>query len=47
MALGKQLEGTDKGIARAFYEDACTRTKFPPLCRASEKLGGKGLPAQP
>ncbi|MCA9651326.1 MAG: sel1 repeat family protein [Myxococcales bacterium] len=43
-ALGKQLEAVDQGIARAFYEDACTRTRFPPLCRSSEKLGGKGLP---
>lgn len=39
--LGKQLEKNDLGIARAFYEDACTRTKFPPLCKSAERLGGK------
>jgi TPR repeat protein len=39
--LGKQLEKSDLGIARAFYEDACARTKFPPLCTSAERLGGK------
>lgn len=39
--LGKQLEKNDLGIARAFYEDACTRTRFPPLCKSAERLGGK------
>lgn len=38
--LGKQLEKNDLGIARAFYEDACARTKFPPLCKSAERLGG-------
>ncbi len=46
-AVGKRLEKHDKGIARAFYEDACARTRFPPLCTSAEKLGGKGLPATP
>jgi uncharacterized protein len=44
--LGKQLERNDLGIARGFYEDACARTKFPPLCQAADRLGGgasKGL----
>jgi len=39
--LGKQLEKNDLGIARAFYEDACARTRFPPLCKSAERLGGK------
>jgi TPR repeat protein len=39
--LGKQLEKSDLGIARGFYEEACERTKFPPLCKSAERLGGK------
>ena len=38
--LGKLLENNDLGIARGFYEDACARTKFPPLCKSAERLGG-------
>jgi TPR repeat protein len=46
--LGKQLEKNDLGIARAFYEDACARTKFPPLCNSAERLGGKSaVPSGP
>jgi TPR repeat protein len=41
--LGKQLEKNDLGIARAFYEDACARTRFPPLCKSAERLGGKAV----
>lgn len=43
--LGKQLEKNDLGIARAFYEDACARTNFPPLCKSAERLGGKASPS--
>jgi TPR repeat protein len=37
-ALGKRLEASDKGIARAFYEEACTRTKWPTLCQSRDRL---------
>ncbi len=40
-ALGKHLETTDKGIARAFYEQTCTRTKMPSMCSARDRLSKK------
>jgi hypothetical protein len=37
-ALGTWLEKKDKGIARAFYDEACGRTKSQSLCKARDRL---------